>query len=754
MPCCAHRCSQADHLISKSRCCMQCSLGYSKQTGVTHWSLACANMSKYVRKSAENMQMYMCTQTHAHALQDSNCRKTNSNFAQGKRKKGENNLQLAAFEKIEQTQPHWSLACADMSTCSTCFLKNGTNTSKQVSPIEASLVQIWANTYARKTNNIQQCTYTLLSYTCLFELISSLFLSFPHWNLSCPMPTNKIHKHMCTFLDVLICSSSLHGYLSTFWTLFRAFTNVIWAALFTYIDLIVSYTCLIHVRLSPFWTRFWAFHTGIWAVPYTKKTCINICVPLLVFFITTSVFELTLSSVLGFSQCDLSCCLYILHIPRCTLMSYMCLFELILSLILSFPHWNSSNPMHKKIYITICVPLLVFFITTSVFELTLSSVLSFFQCDLSCCLYILHIPWCTLMSYMCLFELILSLILSFPHWNLRYPIHNKTYTNIFVPLLVFFITLHRYLSSLWALSWAFSNVIWAAAFTYYIYLDAPWCPICVCLSLSSFWAWFWAFPTGIWAIPYTTRRTQTYLYLCWCSSSLHRYLSSLWALSWVFSNVIWAAAFTYYIYLDAPWCPIYVCLSSFWAWFWGFPSGFWAIPCPRNDINIRVALLVLFTSTSVFELTLSSVLSFLQCDLSCYLYILHIPWCPVRVRLSPFWAWFWAFPIGIWAIPCQRKWHKHTCSLVEVLHHYIDIRVHVELCLELFPKWFELLPLHTTYTLVSYRCSFELMLSFPHWNLSYPMHKKTYVNICVPLLVFFITTSVFELTLSSVLGFL
>ena len=81
-----------------------------------------------------------------------------------------------------------------------------------------------------------------------------------------------------------------------------------------------------------------------------KKTYINICVPLLVFFITTSVFELTLSSVLSFSQCDLSCCLYIVHIPRCILMSYMCLFELILSLILSFPHWNLSYPMHKKIH--------------------------------------------------------------------------------------------------------------------------------------------------------------------------------------------------------------------------------------------------------------------------------------------------------------------------------------------------------------------------------------------------------------------
>ena len=384
-------------------------------------------------------------------------------------------------------------------------------------------------------------------------------------------------------------------------------------------------------------------------------------------------------------------------------------------------------------------------------------------------------------------------------------------------------SLHRYLSSLWALSWAFSNVIWAAAFTYYIYLDAPWCPICVCLSLSSFWAWFWAFPTGIWAIPYTTRRTQTYLYLCWCSSSLHRYLSSLWALSWVFpmwfellplhttytlmhldvlyvfvwahfelglelfplefelfhaqknihehmcafvgvlhhyidiwahfelcleffpmwfellplhttytlvsytcsfelilslilvfphwnlsysmhkkttqtyvylcwlsaslhpylsslwalswafSSVIWAAAFTYYIYLDASWCPICVCLSAFCAWFWAFPNGIWGIPCTKN-IHKHMCAFVGLLTTSVFELTLSSVLSFFRCEVSCCLYILHIPWCPIRVRLNPFWAWFWACSTGIWAISCRKKnIHKHMCAFVGALHHYIGI---------------------------------------------------------------------------------
>ena len=144
--------------------------------------------------------------------------------------------------------------------------------------------------------------------------------------------------------------------------------------------------------------------------------------------------------------------------------------------------------------------------------------------------------------------------------------------------------------------------------------------------------------------------------MCTFVGALHHYigiLSSLWALSWAFSNVIWAAAFTYYIYLDASWCPKCVCLSS-----------------------------------------------------------------------------FWAFPTGIWAIPC-KKWHKYTCSLVEVLHHYIDIWAHFELCLGFFPMWFELLPLHTTYTLVSYTCSFEpilsLVLSFPpvEFELSHAQKKHT-----------------------------
>ena len=296
---------------------------------------------------------------------------------------------------------------------------------------------------------------------------------------------------MCTFVGVP------HHYIGI-WAHFELclglFSNVIWAAAFTYYIYLDASWCSICACLSSFWAWFWGFPTGM-SYPMHKKTCINICVPLLVFFITTSVFELTLSSVLTmwFELLPLHTTYTSMHLD----VLYMCLFELILSLILSFPHWNLSYPMPKH-DINIRVAWLKLFITTSIFELILSSVLSFFQCDLSCCLYILHIPWCP-----------------------------------------------------------------------------------VRVGLSSFWAWFWAFPIGIWAIP-CQNMTSTYVYLCWCSSSLHRYLSSLWALSWAFSNVIWAAAFTYYIYLDASWCPICVCLSSFWAWFWVFPTGIWAIPCTKK----------------------------------------------------------------------------------------------------------------------------------------------------------------------------
>ena len=313
-------------------------------------------------------------------------------------------------------------------------------------------------------------------------------------------------------------------------------------------------------------------------------------------------------------------------------------------------------------------------------------------------------------------------------------------------------SLHRYLSSLWALSWAFYNVIWAAAFTYYIYLDASWCSICVCLS--SFWAWFWGFPNGIWAIPCSKLPTQTYVYLCWCSSSLHRYLSSLWALSRAFPNVIFAATFTKYIYLGV----LYVFVwAHFELDFEVSPMEFELSHAQKNiHKHICTFVGVLHHYIGIwahFELCLGLFPMWFE------LLPLHTTYTLMHLDVLYVFVWahfeldFEVCPLEFELSHAEKNIHKHTCSLVEVLHHYIDIRAHFELCLEPSPKWFELLPLHTTYTLLSYTCSFELILSFPHWNLSYPMHKKSYVNICVPLLVFFITTSVFELTLSSVLGF-
>ena len=73
------------------------------------------------------------------------------------------------------------------------------------------------------------------------------------------------------------------------------------------------------------------------------------------------------------------------------------------------------------------------------------------------------------------------------------------------------------------------------------------------------------------------------------------------------------------------------------------------------EFELRVAWLKFFITTSIFELILSSVLCFFQCDLSCYLYILHIPWCPTRVRWSPFWAWLWVFPQWNLSYPMHKK---------------------------------------------------------------------------------------------------
>ena len=440
------------------------------------------------------------------------------------------------------------------------------------------------------------------------------------------------------------CSSSLHQYLSSLWALPWAFSNVIWAAAFTYYIYLDASWCPICVCWSSFWAWFWGFPTGIWAIPCQGKWHKHTCslVEVLHHYIDIRAhFELCLELFPMWFE------LLPLHTTY-TLVSYTCSFELMLG----FPHWNLSYPMHKKTYVNICVPLLVFLITTSVFELTLSSVLGFFpmwfellplhttytlmhldvlyvlvwahfeldfevsplEFELSHAQKNMHKHMCTFVGvlhhyigiwahfelclelfpmwfellplhttytsmhldvlYMCLFELILSLILSFPHWNLSYPMP-KHDINIRVAWLKLFIT-----TSIFELILSSVLSFFQCDLSCCLYiLHIPWCPVRV--GLSSFWAWFWAFPIGIWAIP-CQNMTSTYVYLCWCSSSLHRYLSSLWALSWAFSNVIWAAAFTYYIYLDASWCPICVCLSSFWAWFWVFPTGIWAIPCTKK----------------------------------------------------------------------------------------------------------------------------------------------------------------------------
>ena len=58
------------------------------------------------RSRSEQHDQLRSEQTHAHAVHDLNCRRTSSNFAQGKRQKGESDLQLVTptFEKMEPTQ--------------------------------------------------------------------------------------------------------------------------------------------------------------------------------------------------------------------------------------------------------------------------------------------------------------------------------------------------------------------------------------------------------------------------------------------------------------------------------------------------------------------------------------------------------------------------------------------------------------------------------------------------------------------------
>ena len=286
------------------------------------------------------------------------------------------------------------------------------------------------------------------------------------------------------------------------------------------------------------------------------------------------------------------------------------------------------------------------FITTSVFELTLSSVLSFFQCDLSCCLYILHIPWCILMSYTCLSELHFELHfeLSPIEFDLSHAKKRHKDTRSLVEVL------HHYIG------------IWAH-FELCLELFPMWFQLLPLhttyklMHLDVLYMFVWAhFELSPQEFELSYAQKHIHKHMCTFVGVLHHYIG------------IWAH--------------FELCLELFPMWF---------------------ELLPLHTTYTLMHLDIL------------YVFV----W-------ASFWASFWASPTGIWAIPCKKN--KHTCSLVEALHHDIDIWAHFELCLELFPMWFELLPLHTLNTFVSYTCLFEpilsLILSFPHWNLSYPMQNK------------------------------
>ena len=176
------------------------------------------------------------------------------------------------------------------------------------------------------------------------------------------------------------------------------------------------------------------------------------------FFITTWLFERMLNPVWSFYQRDLSCCLFILHIPWCPRRA----------------RWSSFWAWFWAFATGIRVPVLMFFIATEVFELILRPVLSFYQCHLSCCVYV---DCFTLVSYPCLFELNLSLVSSFPHWNLSCPMQNNIHKHT-CALADVLSALHGYLSSFCA----FVTVVWAVSFT------------CIDVKMS----YTWSFSDGFW----------------------------------------------------------------------------------------------------------------------------------------------------------------------------------------------------------------------------------------------------------------
>ena len=121
-------------------------------------------------------------------------------------------------------------------------------------------------------------------------------------------------------------------------------------------------------------------------------------------------------------------------------------------------------------------------------------------------------------------------------------------------------------------------------------------------------------------------------------------------------------------------------------WFWDFPSGIWAAPCKTTYIIIRVPVLMFFITRSVFELSLGFVLGV-------YPFLTGVIWASA----STYYIYLGVLDMFIWAQseldfePMQNKTKNHTRVCVDVPHRYMDIWPHFQLCLELLPKWFELL---------------------------------------------------------------
>ena len=97
---------------------------------------------------------------------------------------------------------HWSLACANMSPCSTCFLRKKSNTTKQVPPIEASLVplSLWklrTGTFVDRCSQ-EQTVAGPMSTFCFHSLLSQTQSSKSKFDWKIPERVQKAKQ-----LDVL-----------------------------------------------------------------------------------------------------------------------------------------------------------------------------------------------------------------------------------------------------------------------------------------------------------------------------------------------------------------------------------------------------------------------------------------------------------------------------------------------------------------------------------------------------------------------